>query len=129
MIRASVSGIGSPMWPGLRTPLKGFACVTGEHSVSPYPSTTWPPSVTRSNSFATATGSGAAPETQALIDFRSNSGVFGFSLIAIYRRGTPGNNDGSSFWISSNSRWMSRGFGTGISFAALSIVRFIASSP
>ena len=83
MIRTSVSGIGSPIEPALRTPLNGFAWVTGEHSVSPNPSTSCPPSVTRSNSFATAAGRGAAPETHALIDFRSNFGVSGCSLIAM----------------------------------------------
>ena len=35
MIRTSVSGTGRPIDPGLRTPLNGFACVTGEHSVRP----------------------------------------------------------------------------------------------
>jgi hypothetical protein len=49
--------------------------------------------------------------------------------MAMYRRGTPGNSDGSSFWISSSTMWMSRGFGTGISLPAISIVRFIASRP
>src|SRR3972149_5526965 len=62
-IFASVPGNGMPI-PSFTTPVSGFACVTGEASVSPYPSTILPP-VTFSNSWRTSFGRGAAPETHA----------------------------------------------------------------
>ena len=85
--------------------------------------------MTRSNSLATATGKGAAPDTHAMIDFRSNFATSGCSLTATYRRGTPGNSVGFSCCVNSRIMWMSRGLGIGISFAAISTERFIASSP
>ena len=57
-------------------------CVTGEVSVSPYPSTRRPP-VIASNFSATATGSGAAPEKHARIEDRSYFEVSSDSLMAM----------------------------------------------
>ena len=129
MIRTSVSGIGRPIEPGRPRPSIGFTWVTGEHSVRPYPSTSTAPSLTSANRRATACGNGAAPDTHALTDLRSNFCTSGNSLIATYNRGTPGKNVGFSSCEISRIRWMSRGFGTGTSFAAIRPVRTIASSP
>ena len=49
MIRTSVSGTGSPIDPALRTPLNGFACVTGRALGQAVALDQLPAPVTRSN--------------------------------------------------------------------------------
>src|SRR6266511_5039758 len=51
------------------------------------------------NFCATARGRGAAPERHARTDLRSYFGVSRASLMAMYRRGTPGKRVGFSFSI------------------------------
>src|SRR3972149_5532831 len=58
-IRGSVSGNGRPI-PSLTVPTRGFAWVTGDASVRPYPSTSFPP-VTFSHSRRTSFGRAPAP--------------------------------------------------------------------
>src|SRR5699024_10901576 len=69
-IFASVSGHGTPILPFTLFDHKKFACVTGEVSVKPYPSTKRT-RVSFSNCCCTSTGSGADPLIHALIDDRS----------------------------------------------------------
>src|SRR2546426_10914247 len=70
-------------------PAKGFACVAGDASESPYASTMRPP-VILSNARRTSFGRGAAPETQARIEPRSYFESLGWRRIAMYIVGTPG---------------------------------------
>jgi hypothetical protein len=106
-----------------------LACVTGEASVSPYPSKSTAPPVISANRSATAVGKGAAPEMHAFTDRRSNFATSGDSLIALKKRGTPGTNVGFSLSISSITRWRSRGFGIGTSVPARRIATFITNIP
>src|SRR5699024_1686213 len=69
-IFTSVSGQGNPILPFTLSSQTKFACVTGEDSVKPYPSTNLPP-VTRSKFVCTSTGKEAEPLIQALIDDKS----------------------------------------------------------
>src|SRR5699024_11569536 len=66
----SVSVQGDPILPFTLSSQTKFACVTGEDSVKPYPSTNLPP-VTRSKFVCTSTGKEAEPLIQALIDDKS----------------------------------------------------------
>ena len=63
---ASVSGHGTPIEPFIRfsSQIK-LACVTGDVSVNPYPSTNLPP-VISSNFSCTSTGNGAEPLNTSL---------------------------------------------------------------
>ncbi len=47
----------------------------------------------------------------------------------MYIRGTPAKSDGFSFAMDSSTMWMSRGFGTGISFNPFRIARLAATIP
>ncbi len=66
----AVSGIGIPIESILLMPFIGLACVTGDASESPYPSTNLEP-VTSTNRFLTLSISGAPPLIHALIELRS----------------------------------------------------------
>src|SRR5699024_555733 len=66
----SVSGQGTPILPLTRLPQTKFACVTGDDSVSPYPSTSVPP-VTFSKFCCISTGNGADPLIHASMDDKS----------------------------------------------------------
>ena len=79
-----MSGNGSPI-----VPMRFFAwsriglqCVTGEASVSPYPSTRFPP-VSSLNFVAVWSMSGADPEMHATIERRSYFGANGELMIAL----------------------------------------------
>ncbi|GBC86863.1 hypothetical protein HRbin12_00862 [bacterium HR12] len=115
--------------PERRAPRSGFACVTGEASVRPYPSTRVAPPVISANRSATAEGSAAPPETQALMERRSYLRVRGDSFRAMNSRGTPGTNVGFSWAMASSTRWRSRGLVTRIALPAVAIATFIASIP
>src|SRR2546428_628015 len=108
-IFASVSGNGIPMH-SFTVPLSGLQCVTGDASVSPYPSTRRPP-VAASNCFRTSFGSGAAPEMHARIERRSYFARFGLRRIAMYIVGTPGKMPGFALLISLRIWSISRGVG------------------
>ncbi len=102
--------------------------MTGEVSVSPYPSTSRPPE-SFSNFSATATGSGAAPEKHCFMDERSYFCVSGDSLMAMKMRGTPGNIVGFSVWTAFSAMSSSKR-GRRISFSALLMATpMIALSP
>src|SRR5699024_5544215 len=75
-IFASVSGQGTPILPLTRLSQIKFACVTGELSVKPYPSTKRPP-VTFSNCCCTSSGKAAEPLIQALTDDKSYFSISG----------------------------------------------------
>ena len=81
-----------------------------------------------SNRFATAIGSGAAPEMHAFSEARSCLGVRGSWLSAMYMRGTPGNSVGFSFAIAFSAMSISKR-GSRISFAAFVIEKFMTSVP
>ena len=77
------------MLPTLRMPLSGLACVPGEASVSPYPSTTRP-LVSFSNSSCVSTASGADPLIHALMESIPYFFTPGNPLRLKYICGTPG---------------------------------------
>ena len=70
------------MEPSFPVDPKGFACVTGEASVSPYPSTSRP-LVNFSNFSCTSIGSGAAPLIQKRMAPRPYDRTFGALFSAI----------------------------------------------
>src|SRR5699024_1859866 len=90
---ASVSGHGTPILPFTLFFHTKLACVTGDDSVNPYPSTNRPP-VFCSNCSCISDGKGADPLIQAFIDDKSYLLMSGSFNSPIYIVGAPGNNVG-----------------------------------
>src|SRR5699024_11313459 len=98
IILASVSGHGTPILPFTLFFHTKLACVTGDDSVNPYPSTNRPP-VFCSNCSCISDGNGADPLIQAFIDDKSYLLMSGCFNSPIYIVGSPGNNVGLCLWI------------------------------
>ena len=114
------------MLPILRRPFSGLACVTGDVSVSPYPSTILLP-VSASKRSSTSGGSGAAPEKQEVTLVRSRFSRPGALTIALNIAGTPGNSVTRYLAMFEIICRMSLGLGISTMAAAMRTGKFIAT--